>query len=198
VAEDFTTVQPDATLEEFLERVALVSDSDERSDIAERLTLMTIHNAKGLEYPVVFVVGMEDSVFPHHRTLGEPDELEEERRLCYVAMTRAEQRLYLTNAWNRTLFGRSGSNPPSRFLREVPAGLTERRTDTGGPSKRVAGKEALNAADFSVGDRVAHHSFGKGLVLKVSDRPGKEELTVQFDEVGVKRLVLAYASVQRL
>src|SRR5690606_28288670 len=97
VADDFADLQPDATLAEFLERVSLVSEADELSEDESRLTLMTMHNAKGLEFPVVFIVGMEDGVFPHHRALGDPDELEEERRLCYVAMTRAKQRLYLSS-----------------------------------------------------------------------------------------------------
>ena len=199
VAADFADLQPDATLEEFLERVSLVSDSDDREDVDSRVTLMTIHNAKGLEYPVVFVVGMEDSVFPHHRTLGDPEEIEEERRLCYVAMTRAEQRLYLTNAWSRTLFGGTTANPPSRFLREVPAGLTSKRTDRGGPSRRVAGSSGgISATELSVGDRVRHSRFGDGKVLEVAGREGKEELLVRFDESGTKRLLLAYATLERL
>ncbi|MDP8978192.1 MAG: UvrD-helicase domain-containing protein, partial [Actinomycetota bacterium] len=135
VAEDFTSLQPDATLGEFLERIALVTEQDSLDEEGSRLTLMTMHNAKGLEFEVVFIVGMEDSVFPHHRSLGDPDELEEERRLCYVAMTRARRRLYLTNAWSRTLFGGTSANPPSRFLKEVPAELVDRRAaDQGGPS----------------------------------------------------------------
>ncbi|HWB72503.1 MAG TPA: UvrD-helicase domain-containing protein [Egibacteraceae bacterium] len=196
VAEDFAQLQPDATLAEFLERVALVSEADDLTDDAARLTLMTMHNAKGLEFPVVFIVGMEDAVFPHHRSLGNPDELEEERRLCYVAMTRAEQRLYLTSAWSRTLFGGTHANPPSRFLREVPRGLVDDRSDQGGPSRRAA--DRLEADDFAVGDRIRHPSFGPGRVLELGGVTGNREALVRFDEYGTKRLLLAYAPLVRV
>ena len=198
VAADFAAVQPDATLEEFLERVSLVSESDEREDVDARLTLMTIHNAKGLEYPVVFVVGMEDSVFPHHRTLSDPEELEEERRLCYVAMTRAEQRLYLTNAWSRTLFGGTSANPPSRFLREVPTALIETRTDSGGASRRAARAGGVEAEDLAVGDHIRHGRFGAGHVMEIAGRPGKEKILVRFEESGTKWLMLGYAPLERV
>ena len=208
VAEDFANLQPDATLAEFLERVSLVSDADTLSDDASRLTLMTMHNAKGLEFPVVFVVGMEDSVFPHHRALGDPDELEEERRLAYVAMTRAEQRLYLTSAWSRTLFGATNANPPSRFLKEVPAELIEQRSnDRGGPGRRAVARVGVRSqyrpgavdADetFGPGDRVRHPTFGTGKILELTGTPGSEEALIRFDEYGTKRLLLAYAPLIR-
>jgi DNA helicase-2/ATP-dependent DNA helicase PcrA len=117
VAQDFETVDA------FLEQVALVSDTDDMVAEESYLTLMTIHSAKGLEYPVVFLVGMEEGVFPHIRSIGEPDQLEEERRLAYVAITRARERLYVSHAWTRVLFGSTQYNPPSRFLDEVPAEL---------------------------------------------------------------------------
>jgi DNA helicase-2/ATP-dependent DNA helicase PcrA len=119
VAQDFETVDA------FLEQVALVSDTDDLSRGESFLTLMTIHSAKGLEYPVVFLVGMEEGVFPHLRSIGEPDQLEEERRLAYVAITRARERLYVSHAWSRVLFGSSQYNPPSRFLDEIPVELFE-------------------------------------------------------------------------
>ena len=208
VAEDFAGLQPDATLAEFLERVSLVSDADNLSDDTSRLTLMTMHNAKGLEFPVVFVVGMEDSVFPHHRALGDPDELEEERRLAYVAMTRAEQRLYLTSAWSRTLFGATNANPPSRFLKEVPAELIEQRSnDRGGPSRRAVARVGVGSqyrpgavdADetFGPGDRVRHPTFGAGKILELTGTPGSEEALIRFDQYGTKRLLLAYAPLIR-
>ena len=212
VAEDFAALQPDATLGEFLERVALVSEQDEFSEETSRLTLMTMHNAKGLEFPVVFIVGMEDAVFPHHRALGDPDELEEERRLCYVAMTRARERLYLCSAWSRTLFGGQSANPPSRFLKEVPQDLVEdRASDRGGPSRRAVARAgarpgALNQRpvdtdtdieDMAVGDRVLHPTFGPGKILELTGKQGSEEALIRFDEFGTKRLVLAYAPLVR-
>ncbi len=109
--------------DEFLEQVSLVADTDELDEDDSSVVLMTLHSAKGLEYPVVFLMGLEDGVFPHIRSLGEPAELEEERRLAYVGITRAEERLYLTNAWSRTLFGATQYNPPSRFLDEIPEQL---------------------------------------------------------------------------
>jgi DNA helicase-2/ATP-dependent DNA helicase PcrA len=111
-------------LDEFLEQVALVADTDELND-DDRVVLMTLHSAKGLEYPAVFVLGMEEGVFPHMRALSEPDEMEEERRLAYVGITRAQEKLHLTHAWSRQLFGTTNYNPPSRFLDEIPAQLIE-------------------------------------------------------------------------
>ncbi|HWH33084.1 MAG TPA: 3'-5' exonuclease, partial [Egibacteraceae bacterium] len=213
VAEDFQALQPDATLAEFLERVSLVSEQDDYSDESSRLTLMTMHNAKGLEFPVVFIVGMEDAVFPHHRALGDPEELEEERRLCYVAMTRARERLYLCSAWSRTLFGGQSANPPSRFLKEVPQELVEdRASDRGGPSRRAVARAGArpgvlnqrrpidvegDAEDLAVGDRVLHPTFGPGKILELTGKAGAEEALVRFDEFGTKRLVLAYAPLVR-
>jgi DNA helicase II / ATP-dependent DNA helicase PcrA len=209
VADDFAQLQPDATLEEFLERVSLVADSDALGDADSRVTLMTLHNAKGLEFPVVFMVGMEDAVFPHYRSLGDPDELEEERRLCYVGMTRAMQRLYLSSAFQRTLFGGTNANPPSRFLKEVPVELVdERKGDAGGPSRRAAarmgarpgskvGDDDLDAEEFAIGDRVLHPAFGPGTLLEKTGASGKEEALIKFDEYGTKRLLLAYAPMIR-
>ncbi len=204
VAADFLSLQPDATLAEFLERVALMSEADALDDDAggepqSRLVLMTMHNAKGLEYPVVFVIGMEDSVFPHHRALSDPGELEEERRLCYVAFTRARERLYVTSAWNRTLFGATNANPPSRFLREIPPDLLEVRRDQGGPSRRVAAREDRDDGDeFAVGMRVLHARFGQGRILELSGTPGSQEAVITFDESGTKRMLLTYAPLVRV
>jgi len=120
VAEEYAERDPDGGLPEFLESIALVSDADQVESGSQAVTLMTLHTAKGLEYPVVFVVGLEENVFPHIRSIGEPRDLEEERRLAYVGITRARERLYLTNAWSRSLFGSTSYNLPSRFLKEVP------------------------------------------------------------------------------
>jgi DNA helicase-2/ATP-dependent DNA helicase PcrA len=208
VADDFAALQPGATLAEFLERAALVNEADELEREVSRVTLMTMHNAKGLEYPVVFLVGLEDAVFPHHRSLGNPDALEEERRLCYVAMTRAQERLYLSSAWSRRLFGATSANPPSRFLREVPARLVEDRSlDWGGPSRRALARVGVKsqhhfgrddeADDLLIGDRVVHPTFGPGILLDLSGGYGSEEALVDFDDSGTKRLLLAYAPLVR-
>ena len=121
--EDFDSLDNLRKLEILLESTALVADIDEWDEGAGAVTLMTLHTAKGLEFPAVFIAGMEDGVFPHMRSLGDPEELEEERRLAYVGITRAQDRLYLTSAWSRMLFGGSSYNPPSRFLKELPEGL---------------------------------------------------------------------------
>ncbi len=209
VAADFDEISPGASLDDFLERVALLSEQDALGDDESRLTLMTMHNAKGLEFPVVFVVGLEDSVFPHHRALSDPDELEEERRLAYVAMTRARQRLYLTSAWSRTLFGGTHANPPSRFLKEVPSELIEDRSaERGAASRRAVAKVGVRsqytgrpgtdqADEFGVGDRIRHPTFGPGRILELTGTPGSEEALVSFDEYGTKRLLLAYAPLVR-
>jgi DNA helicase-2/ATP-dependent DNA helicase PcrA len=142
LAELVGSAQEAETIDEFLESVSLVSDADELDD-ASQVVLMTIHAAKGLEFPVVFIVGLEDGVFPHLRSIGDPDELEEERRLAYVALTRAQERLYLTHAWSRTLYGGTQYNPPSRFLDEIPSELIEvieqRRASRGGRTYATSG-----------------------------------------------------------
>src|SRR5213078_1544393 len=143
-----TATVPDGLdrVQAFLEAVSLVTDLDDIEGEKRTITLMTLHSAKGLEFPVVFLTGLEDGVFPHMRSLGEPDELEEERRLCYVGITRARERLYLTNAWCRTLWGSTQYNPPSRFLKEIPEHLVlvaeSVRSGPGSPS-RIGGKEGI-------------------------------------------------------
>ncbi len=127
-------------LDEFLEQVALVADTDEITD-DDQVVLMTLHSAKGLEFPVVFLIGAEEGVFPHGRALSEPDELEEERRLAYVGITRARERLYVTHAWSRNLFGSTQYNPPSRFLEEIPGDLVESRGNITGRS--AYGRQSL-------------------------------------------------------
>ena len=127
-------------MQAFLEAISLVTDLDENDPEASSVTLMTLHSAKGLEFPVVFLIGLEDGVFPHVRSLGDPDELEEERRLCYVGLTRAEERLYLCHAWSRMMFGSTDYRPPSRFLDEIPAELIAM---AGGDERPVAGAGAV-------------------------------------------------------
>jgi DNA helicase-2/ATP-dependent DNA helicase PcrA len=190
-----------ARVELFLETVSLQSEVDELEEGAGAVTLMTLHNAKGLEFPAVFLVGMEDGVFPHMRTLGDPDELEEERRLCYVGITRAQDRLYLTSAWSRMLFGGTNYNPPSRFLKEVPANLMEkaekRRRDSRAESP-WAGRATVGASEIGPGDRVRHDKWGLGTVREVIGNGDRAEAEVVFDSEGKKRLLLAWAPLQRV
>jgi DNA helicase II / ATP-dependent DNA helicase PcrA len=187
----------------FLESVTLVSDQDELAgDDEGAVTLMTLHTAKGLEYPVVFLVGLEDGVFPHVRSLSDPQQLEEERRLAYVGVTRAQDRLYVTHATHRMLWGQTSYNPPSRFLAEVPEALVELRgaTATTSAAKRRRDVEVveLAGAEFRVGDQVMHTTFGSGRVLELTGEGERAEATVQFDAEGVKHLLLAYAPLVRV
>jgi DNA helicase-2/ATP-dependent DNA helicase PcrA len=204
------------TIEEFLEAVSLVADQDELSEDDSSVVLMTLHTAKGLEFPTVFIVGLEDGVFPHLRSLGEPDELEEERRLCYVGITRARERLYLSHAWSRSLFGSTQYNPPSRFLNEIPEDLT--RMIEGGRQARLAergragiveaalrGRGATPARTtgaehlgLRVGDDVVHGKWGEGVVIEVIGDGEKAEGIVRFASVGEKRLLLAWAPLKKI
>jgi DNA helicase-2/ATP-dependent DNA helicase PcrA len=158
------------TVDEFLEQISLVSDTDSLDDDTTSVVLMTLHSAKGLEFPVVFLIGLEDGVFPHLRSLTEPDQLEEERRLAYVGITRARRRLYLTHAWSRTLFGGTQYNPPSRFLDEIPSGLVRdveghRRASRSG---RVFGSGGWRSGDGSRGSGSGSGSDGTGGAVRVA------------------------------
>ncbi|MFJ6724296.1 DNA helicase PcrA [Streptomyces sp. NPDC091281] len=218
------------SLSDFLERVALVADSDQIPDEEEDgsgvITLMTLHTAKGLEFPVVFLTGMEDGVFPHMRALGQPKELEEERRLAYVGITRARERLYLTRSALRSAWGQPSYNPPSRFLEEIPAVHVDwKRTGAtapaaSGPVSGVAASlsstrsrsSASGASGFAtrrgaaekpvvalaVGDRVTHDQFGLGTVVGVKGTGGNAEATIDFGDTKPKRLLLRYAPVEKL
>jgi DNA helicase-2/ATP-dependent DNA helicase PcrA len=220
------------SLAEFLERVALVADSDQIPDDDTEssgvITLMTLHTAKGLEFPVVFLTGMEDGVFPHMRALGQVKELEEERRLAYVGITRARERLYLTRSMMRSAWGQPAYNPPSRFLEEIPETLIEwKRTGSpgggpasGGPGSKAAASLSSSLAargrsgtggfatrrsagdrpviSLTVGDRVTHDQFGLGTVVSVTGRPGDEKATIDFGDERPKQLLLRYAPVEKL
>jgi DNA helicase II / ATP-dependent DNA helicase PcrA len=212
VAREFDARFPDGTLSEFLEQVSLVADADEIPEGAEHggmVTLMTLHTAKGLEFPVVFLTGLEENVFPHERSMGDDRELAEERRLAYVGITRAEQRLYLTRAATRTWFGRPGYHKQSRFLSEVPAHLIDWRRDESAaappaserlarrPGVRVLGNRPVPA--LQPGDRVNHDSYGLGTVLSVEGRGDDPEAKIDFGgDYGVKHLVLRYAPIEKL
>ncbi|CAM5699377.1 ATP-dependent DNA helicase OS=Streptomyces tendae OX=1932 GN=pcrA PE=3 SV=1 [Streptomyces tendae] len=218
------------TLADFLEKVALVADSDQIPDEEDGdgvVTLMTLHTAKGLEFPVVFLTGMEDGVFPHMRALGQAKELEEERRLAYVGITRARERLYLTRSTLRSAWGQPSYNPPSRFLEEIPAPHLEwKRTGANGPApsapvsgvaaslsssrsrssasgasgfatRRSAGAEQPTVS-LAVGDRVTHDQFGLGTVVGVKGTGSNAEATIDFGDTKPKRLLLRYAPVEKL
>jgi DNA helicase-2/ATP-dependent DNA helicase PcrA len=189
-------------LEVFLESTALVADIDEWDEGAGAVTLMTLHTAKGLEFPAVFIVGMEDGVFPHMRSLGDPEELEEERRLAYVGITRAQDRLYLSSAWQRMLFGGSNYNPPSRFFHEVPDQLVEKaaKRQRRAPSDRAAAtgpRTTVSADQVGPGDRVRHDKWGLGTVREIVGEGDRAEAEVMFDTQGKKRLLLAWAPLEK-
>ncbi len=197
VGAEFEARFPESGLPEFLEQIALVTEQDEYDDSSGSVTLMTLHNAKGLEFEVVFIVGMEDGIFPHFRSMTDADELEEERRLAYVGITRARQRLYLTHAWSRTLFGASSYNPPSRFLNEIPAELIEDLEETG-PSGDGEVVAPGPPPDVAAGDTVVHDRYGEGVVVSVSGAGHDAEAVVMFEDEGEKHLLLAYAPLRRV
>jgi DNA helicase-2/ATP-dependent DNA helicase PcrA len=210
VAAEFEARDPEGQLTDFLESVSLISEQDEYEEESGNVTLMTLHNAKGLEFPVVFIIGMEDGVFPHYRSMGDSAELEEERRLAYVGITRARERLYLCNAWSRTLFGTTSYNPPSRFLGEIPNDLLRELEGDSEDGGRVIGggggswiREAVTTGgrapvEVSAGDTVQHDKWGEGVVVTVSGTGSDAEATVIFEDVGQKRLLLAYAPLRRV
>ncbi len=202
------------SLSGFLEKVSLVADADEIPDGADHggvVTLMTLHTAKGLEFPTVFLTGMEDGIFPHARTLDDPKEIEEERRLAYVGLTRAEKRLYISRAEYRLTFGTPKYNPGSRFLDEIPSELIEWKDETRSKSSsgtsgirrsrvattappRATGKKS-SAMVLAVGQRVSHDTFGLGTVVALAGEGDKSEATINFGQFGDKRLLLRYAPV---
>jgi DNA helicase-2/ATP-dependent DNA helicase PcrA len=185
-------------VELFLESISLVTDVDSYQP-DETVTLMTLHNAKGLEFPVVFIVGMEDGVFPHMRSLGDPTELEEERRLCYVGITRAMERLFLTRAWSRNLFGTNNYNPASRFLGEIPDRLTHKVKRTRKPAMETSSRRPTVAPiDLAGGDRVRHTHWGAGTVREVIGSGDRAEAVVDFDRQGTKTLMLAWAPLEKV
>ena len=215
VAREFDASTADGTLADFLERVALVADADEIPDGDDHggmITLMTLHTAKGLEFPVVFLTGMEEEVFPHQRSLTNKRELEEERRLAYVGITRAEQRLYLTRAASRNWWGRPSFHTPSRFLSEIPPELIEWRRDavaaaasTTPASQRMASRPGVTTVGNRAipvlvpGDRVTHDKFGLGTVVSADGYGDQAEAKIDFGgEYGVKHLVLRYAPLEKI
>jgi len=197
VAQEFETVTGEESLEAFLQHLALITDIDTWQEQADRLSLMTLHSAKGLEFPIVFLAGMEEGLFPHVRTIDEEGGLEEERRLCYVGMTRAKERLYITYARQRMVFGATHPSVPSRFVDEIPQMLLQ-PAPVPAASAAATGPLAATAQEVTVppvGALVRHAKFGEGRILEVEGEGARAVVTVQF-AVGVKRLALGYAPLE--
>ncbi len=216
VAAQFDELEPEHALMRFLEDVALMSDTDEYDEKIDAVTLITLHAAKGLEFPVVMIVGMEEGLLPHIRSFDDQAQMEEERRLCYVGVTRAKERLYLVRAFRRALMGQGNHNPPSRFLKDLPEELVYRAQQTvenayQRPALRRAApwSTALNgdddkarpAASFAAGDHVRHANFGEGIIVSCAATAAgaDQEVTVAFKGgFGVKKLLLSFAPLERL
>ena len=214
VAKDFQDTNPTGTVEDFLEQVALVNDVDSFEQEESKVTLMTLHAAKGLEFPIVFLGGLEEGLFPHSRTLMNPEEIEEERRLAYVGITRAEKELYISNATTRTVFGRTSSYLPSRFIDEIPEelvdGLRAKRkvpddikrhvpqhmSVTSRPvTKPIVRNEVI--ADWKVGDTAIHSKWGNGKVINVAGEGAGMKLTIEFPTQGVRVVMAKFAPVKQ-
>ena len=214
VAKDFQDTNPNGTVEDFLEQVALVNDVDSFEQEESKVTLMTLHAAKGLEFPIVFLGGLEEGLFPHSRTLMNPEEIEEERRLAYVGITRAEKELYISNATTRTVFGRTSSYLPSRFIDEIPEelvdGLRAKRkvpddikrhvpqhmSVTSRPvTKPIVRNEVI--ADWKVGDTAIHSKWGNGKVINVAGEGAGMKLTIEFPTQGVRVVMAKFAPVKK-
>lgn len=216
-AKEYVDDNPDGTLQDFLENVALVSDVDEFESSESKVTLMTLHAAKGLEFPVVFLVGLDEGLFPHSRTLMDSLQIEEERRLAYVGITRAEQQLYVTNASTRTMYGRISAYMPSRFLAEIPENLLEeyhrkaampQQSTTTVPSKQrmsilskpvassLPKKHAVDTT-FAKGDKVRHKIWGIGTVLEVIGEGQNMQMKIQFPTKGIRQVVVKYAPLEK-
>jgi DNA helicase-2/ATP-dependent DNA helicase PcrA len=194
VAREYSSLPVDESLSTFLEEVALVSDVDNLDEQVPAPSLLTLHMAKGLEFPVVFIVGLEEGVLPHNRSMDTPEELEEERRLFYVGITRAKERLYLLHTFRRTLYGRDELSEPSRFLADIPTDLFERKGFTEQAAVRA---QRPTTTQFRDGDRVRHPKFGEGIVLSSKPLSDDEEVTVIFDSAGIKRCLAGYGGIEK-
>ena len=220
VAQNFEKESDEQTLVAFLTDLTLVSDLDSLEEVDElhQVTLMTLHSAKGLEFPVVFLIGMEEGLFPHSRALNDPEEMEEERRLAYVGITRAEKRLYLTRAQSRMLYGRFQNNPESRFLHELPETLLERsgkakkpmpwnpvespgKLPVNGfsskPKPKLAQSSGAESIGWNVGDKANHKKWGQGTVVQTRGEGDQLELDIAFPAVGIKRLLAKFAPIEK-
>jgi DNA helicase-2/ATP-dependent DNA helicase PcrA len=220
VASEYTRLVGDDPLAEFLEDVALVADVDSLKDQVDAPVLMTLHAAKGLEFPVVFITGLEDGLLPHSRALEDPDEMAEERRLCYVGITRAKDQVFLTYAFRRTMWGSSDVSIPSRFLNDIPKQLISGTGSYAGVKPKEAAAIRASVWDapasrstssvrsapppptrqpaFRAGQRVRHATFGEGVVIETRIERNDEEVTVAFKKAGIKRLLASFANLQKL
>ena len=218
VAKDYMDSNPEGNLQDFLENVALVSDVDDFESSDSKVTLMTLHAAKGLEFPVVFLTGLDEGLFPHSRTLMDPAQVEEERRLAYVGITRAERQLYVTNAVTRTMYGRISAYMPSRFLAEIPpqfmedyhrkSAMPQSRTTAVPGKQRVSiltkpvasslPKKHAVTDTFAKGDKVRHKIWGIGTVLDVIGEGPNMQMKIQFPTKGVRQVVVKYAPLEKV
>lgn len=218
VAKDYMDSNPEGNLQDFLENVALVSDVDDFESSDSKVTLMTLHAAKGLEFPVVFLTGLDEGLFPHSRTLMDPAQVEEERRLAYVGITRAERQLYMTNAVTRTMYGRISAYMPSRFLAEIPpqfmedyhrkSAMPQSRTTAVPGKQRVSiltkpvasslPKKHAVTDTFAKGDKVRHKIWGIGTVLDVIGEGPNMQMKIQFPTKGVRQVVVKYAPLEKI
>ena len=210
VAKQYATEGIEDNLENFLSHVALVADIDTAELAEDRVTLMTLHSAKGLEFPIVFLTGLEEGIFPHTRTLMNDDELAEERRLCYVGLTRAQMKLYLTYTEERTLYGNTVRFRPSPFLNEIPANLLEEVTATGQrtspavlPARRTmaaatGSSSSSGAAEWRPGDKAKHPKWGIGTVIQTKGSGDNQEINIAFPNNGVKTLAVKFAPLTRV
>ena len=206
---EYEDANEDATLSGFLEEVALISDIDRYDENADAVTLMTIHSSKGLEFPIVFLPGMEENVFPGSQSIATPGEIDEERRLAYVAITRAKKTLIITHAKERMLYGMTQRNPLSRFVREIDQKYVDIQRDRPTGGTFIARQEATNKTSFGesfkkpekqkivpfeIGDRVSHFTFGEGVVLNVIPMSSDFMYEIAFDRVGTKKLMATYVA----
>ncbi|MBI4318111.1 MAG: UvrD-helicase domain-containing protein [Chloroflexi bacterium] len=210
VASEYAGLEPKVSLTAFLEEAALATDVDDYNESDNAVTLITLHTAKGLEFPVVFIVGMEDGICPHIRSFDDAGRMEEERRLCYVGMTRAKERLFLVYAFRRTLYGNSTVNTPSRFLADIPPNLVSGwRDKTTSTAKAPLGRSTPEIEQKAVpkvpvepvyrpGDRVRHAKFGEGIVISTVVLADDQEVSVAFPEIGVKKLSLKFAPLEKV
>jgi DNA helicase-2/ATP-dependent DNA helicase PcrA len=194
VAQEYSARADEPSLAGFLQEIALFADADSLVTEGGRVTLMTIHNAKGLEFEVVVIAGLEEGIFPHQRSFDAPEALEEERRLCYVGLTRARRRLVLTHAQSRLMHGGRDFRLPSRFLNEIPADAI---AQAGAPMRQGRPEPALRGLELATGDEVVHATFGEGTIVAVEQ--GGELVRVRFSSDGAERRLMAgYAPMRKV